>query len=249
MRYFLSLLFALFLTACSGYKPTPAFASDIFETPVLVKVKIDPEDPDIGVYLEDEIAKMAINRLNLTLTKNVNEAKNYILVNSYTINTSPINKDENGNIIRYSVNSAIEFAIKDKYGFWSKNIVSSSYVVVKPQSIVGALDKEKAAKIAIQKALDQFIISVMKRSRKVGSNKVDLEDANRAIEELSKKKYEDTIISESKPQKVQQDTPSNNVNSSLNNSVDTNQTNINPDINIVPVDDSSVLVQDATMYN
>jgi len=84
---------------------------------------------------------MAVNRLNLTITKNVDKAKSYILVNSYTINTTPETKDENGNIIRYSINAAIEFAIKDKYGFWSKNIVASEFVSVKAESSVMQLKR------------------------------------------------------------------------------------------------------------
>ena len=174
MRLLVVAFFAFLLTACSGYKPAPKFSADIFTNPVLVKVKIDSEDPDTGTYLEDEIARMAINRLNLTLTKRVKEANGYILVNSYTINTTPINKDKNGNVIRYSVNSAIEFAIKDKYGFWSKNIVAGAYVTVKPQSLMSALDKEKATKLAIKLALDEFVADVMKRSREMDKNRLDM---------------------------------------------------------------------------
>jgi len=176
MKYLIVVVMAFLISACgNGYKPTPHYAKDIFDEPVLVKVKIDPEDPNAGVFLQDEIAKMAVNRLNLTLTKNVNEAKGYILVNSYTINTTPLNYDDNGNIIRYSVNAAIEFAVKDRYGFWSKNIVASEYVSVKPEAMTSALEKEKAGKVAIKKGLDNFIVAVMQRSRKVGSNKKDLD--------------------------------------------------------------------------
>ena len=171
MRYLVFVILAFLISACSGYKPAPQYAKDIFEEPVLVKVKMDPEDPNAGVFLQDEIANMAVNRLNLTLTKDVNVAKSYIVVNSYTINTTPLNYDDNGNVIRYSVNAAIEFAIKDKYGFWSKNIVASEYVSVKPDSLASALDKEKAGKVAIKKALDTFIVAVMERSRKVSKNK------------------------------------------------------------------------------
>ena len=174
MRLLVVAFFAFLLTACSGYKPAPKFSADIFTNPVIVKVKIDSEDPDTGTYLEDEIARMAINRLNLTLTKRVKEANGYILVNSYTINTTPINKDKNGNVIRYSVNSAIEFAVKDKYGFWSKNIVAGAYVTVKPQSLMSALDKEKATKLAIKLALDEFVADVMKRSREMDKKRLDM---------------------------------------------------------------------------
>ena len=173
MRFLMVMLVGLFLSACGGYKPAPVYASDVFDNPVIVKVKLDPEDPSSGTYLQDTIAQIVVNRLNLTITKNVNEAKNYIVVNSYTVNTSPTNYDKNGNVIRYSVNAAIEFAIKDKMGFWSKNIVSSEFVNVGAQTTLGSSQKDKAAKIAINKALDAFVVAVMQRSKKFKEQKAN----------------------------------------------------------------------------
>jgi len=169
MRIVIAFIFSLILIGCGGYQPVVKYSKHIFAEPVFVKVKIDPEDPKTGEYLQDEITKMAINRLNLILTQNVNKAKNYILVNSYTVNTTPVTKDNNGNVIRYSINAAIEFAIKDKYGFWSKNIVASEYVSVKAQSLISATAKDKATKLAIKKALDDFVVAVMQRANKVKS--------------------------------------------------------------------------------
>jgi hypothetical protein len=166
MRAFLAVVVAILLSACGGYKPAPVYANEVFENPVVVKVKLDPEDPSSGVYLQDTIAQLAVNRLNLHVTKNVHEAKNYIVVNDYAINTSPANYDENGNVIRYSVNAAIVFAIKDKKGFWSKNIVTNEYVDVAAQAALGTTQKEKAAKVAINKALDEFVVAVIARSKK-----------------------------------------------------------------------------------
>ena len=167
MRLLFAFLFSLVLIGCGGYKPVAQYSKNIFAEPVLVKVKIDPEDPSTGEYLQDEISRMAINRLNLSTTKNVNKAKGYMLVNSYTINTTPATKDDNGNIIRYSINAGIEFAIKDKKGFWSKNIVASEYVAVKAESSVSQVAKEKATKLAIQKALDSFVLAVIQRGQKL----------------------------------------------------------------------------------
>ncbi len=159
------LFFLLFILVGCGYKPVNKVTKSIFDEPVLVKVAIDPEDPKVGEYLEDEITKMAIKRLNLKVTKDVDEAQNYILVNRYVVNTSPINKDDEGNVIRYSVNAAVEFAIKDKKGFWSKNIVTNEYVPVKPKSQLNDEAKEKATKLAIKKALDEFVLAVYKRGQ------------------------------------------------------------------------------------
>ncbi len=169
MRFVLAFLFSLVLIGCSdgGYEPTVKYSKTIFKEPVLVHVKIDPEDPDTGEYLQDEITKMAINRLNLRTTKDVNEAKNYILVNIYTINTTPTNKDDKGNVIRYSINAAIKFATQDKYGFWSKNIVASEYVPVKAKSSISESAKEKASRVAIKKALDEYVYAVIQRGQKM----------------------------------------------------------------------------------
>ena len=187
MRTVVVFIFSLILIGCGGYEPVVKFSKAIFDEPVLVKVKIDPEDPSTGEYLQDEIAKMAINRLNITTTKRVNEAKGYILVNSYTINTTPATKDDKGNIIRYAVNAAIEFAIKDKYGFWSKNIVASEFVSVKAASSVSQSAKDKATKIAIKKALDDFVVAVMQRGQKAENKELkkeeDVVEENTVIED------------------------------------------------------------------
>ncbi len=259
MKYIVSVVLALIFVACGGYKPVPQYSFDIFDQPVLTKVKMDPEDPDSGVFLQDELSRMAINRLNLTITKDVDMAKGYILVNSYTINTTPLNKDDNGNVIRYSVNAAIEFAIKDKYGFWSKNIVTSEYVSVKPQSLVSTYEKEKAGRLAIQKALDEFVVAVMKRSREVGSNKSEMNKTKGINFDNSSAKIENKApdyqmssydINEEKTIDTSETTyQSDNLEPVV---VDgfrvepTRDTDIN--INIVPVD-SNHPIQDATNYN
>jgi hypothetical protein len=233
MKYLVVVVVAFLISACGGYKPVPQYSNDIFEQPVLTKVKMDPEDPESGVFLQDEIAKMAVNRLNLTLTKNVDKAKCYILVNSYTVNTTPINKDDDGNVIRYSVNAAIEFAIKDKFGFWSKNIVASEYVSVKAQSLVSTFDKEKAGKVAIKKALDTFILAVMQRSRKVGENKKEMESV--------KANTQEEITSDTDSLE-----PLSTNTAEQTNEPATQTTSVG--INIVPTEDNT-LIQDATQYN
>ena len=182
MRVLFALFLSLFIVSCGGYQPVAKYSKTLFAQPVLVKVKIDPEDPSTGVYLQEEITKMAVNRLNLTTTKNVDEAKGYILVNSYTINTTPVTKDDNGNVIRYSINAALEFAVKDKKGFWSKNIVASEYVPVKAKSSVSVAAKQKASKLAIKKALDDFVVAVIKRAQKLGS-----QEDNNTKKELNQK--------------------------------------------------------------
>jgi copper chaperone CopZ len=260
MKYLLVVVMAFLISACGGYKPAPQFADDIFEQPVLVKVKIDPEDPNAGVFLQDEIAKMAVNRLNLTLTKNVDLAKSYIVVNSYTINTTPLNYDDNGNIIRYSVNAAIEFAVKDKYGFWSKNIVASEYVDVKPEAATSAFDKEKAGRIAIKKALDSFIVAVMQRSRKVGKQKAEFkskeskykesEEQTNMQEPTIKTDTQDSIDTTTSNVDNTDDTTTQNSNvfAQNNQAQESTTDNVNDfDINIVPTN-SDIPIKDATMY-
>ena len=249
MKYLFVVVMAFLISACGGYKPALEYANNIFEEPVLVKVKIDPEDPNAGVFLQDEIARMAVNRLNLRLTKNVDLAKSYIVVNSYTINTTPLNYDDNGNIIRYSVNAAMEFAVKDKYGFWSKNIVASEYVNVKPEAMTSALDKEKAGRIAIKKGLDSFIVAVMQRSRKVGKEKGELESKKDNYQE----NIEPTNTQEPTLEAAAQDTTTTEDTTTQTSNVfaqttSTQSESVNDfEINIVPTN-SDTPIQDATMY-
>ena len=164
MKFVFALLTAFILLACGG-KPVAKYASTVFEEPVLVNVKIDPEDPESGEFIQDELTRTVVNRLNLKVTKNVDKAKSYILVNIYAVNTSPANYDDNGNVIRYSVNAAIKFAMKDKKGFWTKNIVTNQYVSVKAQSLLSQSEKQKAEKLAIKKALDAFVVAVIERAQ------------------------------------------------------------------------------------
>ena len=219
MRLLFALLLSFLIVGC-GYKPVVEYSKTLFEEPVFVKVKLDPEDASIGEYLQDEIAKMAINRLNLSITKNVHKAKSYILVNSYTINTTPVTKDDNGNVIRYSINAAIEFAVKDKEGFWSKNIVSNEYVAVKAESSVSVSAKDKASKLAIKKALDIFVMAVMQRGQ-----------------EFEFKKTKDT------PKKEKEQSPLNSNDTFYNNTTKSNDiiaidnNEGKPLVNLVVVDD------------
>lgn len=184
MKYIVAILVTVFMAACSGYKPLPQYSSELFKSPVIVKVKLDPEDPASGVYLQDTISQFVTNRLNLAITKDVNKASNYIVVNDYTINTSPANYDKNGNVVRYSVNAAIVFAVKDKKGFWSKNIVANEYVDVAPKAALATNDKDKAAKVAINRALDDFMVAIVKRSQKLQKEEEkaqkQLKDANKS---------------------------------------------------------------------
>ncbi len=221
MRLLFAFLFSLVLIGCGGYKPVVQYSKNIFAEPVLVKVKIDPEDPSTGEYLQDEVSRMAINRLNLSTTKNVNKAKGYILVNSYTINTTPATKDDNGNIIRYSINAAIEFAIKDKKGFWSKNIVASEYVAVKAESSVSQVAKDKATKLAIHKALDSFVLAVIQRGQKL-----EKEDAENGVEATTE---------QIKPV----DNVDNREDNFYSNSNSSTQTDSTQDTNEVTVDDNA----------
>ena len=229
MRLLFAFLFSLVLIGCGGYKPVVQYSKNIFAEPVLVKVKIDPEDPSTGEYLQDEVSRMAINRLNLSTTKNVNKAKGYILVNSYTINTTPATKDDNGNIIRYSINAAIEFAIKDKKGFWSKNIVASEYVAVKAESSVSQVAKDKATKLAIHKALDSFVLAVIQRGQKL-----EKEDAENGVEAITKQiKPVDNVDN-------REDNFYSNSSTQTDSTQDTNEANVDkPLVNLVVVDDDN----------
>ena len=165
MKFLITFLTAFLLLACGGNKPVAKYAATTFAEPVLVNVKIDPEDVESGEFIQDELTRTVVNRLHLRITKNVDEAKSYILVNIYAINTSPANYDDDGNVIRYSVNAAIKFAMKDKFGFWTKNIVTNQYVSVKAQSLLSQTDKQKAEKLAIKKALDAFVAAVVNRAQ------------------------------------------------------------------------------------
>jgi len=223
MRRLLLLIFGIFLiVGCSSQQPVAKVANSIFDNPILVNVKIDPEDPKSGNILEDELKKMVINRLNLKLTENIDEAKSYILVTNYIVNTVPVTKDDKGNVIRYSVYIAMQLAIKDKAGFWSKNITTGTYVVVKAKSILSQQEKEKATKIAIKKGIDELVVAIAKRAK---------EKANDIDKNLDNIANLDGVSNEDNNSNSLQDNISNNsyqdntTNSDVNSDNDTNQDN------------------------
>ncbi len=175
MKLFYVILISFLINACgsNGYEPVPKLAKSIFQEPVLVKVSLNEKDPQSGKYIEDELIKTLTNRLNLKITSNATIAKNYIIVTIYAINASVANKDNDGNPIRYSINAALKFAVEDRYGFWFKNIVTNEFVSVKAKSILSENEREKAEKIAIQKALDNFILAIATRAKDVKNKKID----------------------------------------------------------------------------
>ncbi len=222
MRRLLLVIVGLFIIAgCSSQQPVANVAKSIFDNPILVNVKLDPEDPKSGNVLEDELKKMVINRLNLQLTENIDEAKSYILVTNYIVNTVPVTKDDKGNVIRYSVYIAMQLAMKDKAGFWSKNITTGTYVVVKAKSILSEQEKEKATKIAIKKGIDELIVEIAKRAKEKANDidknldniandldnnsKTDIETQNIQIEESVEQNSTQPQIEENKIKEVQKD--------------------------------------------
>jgi len=167
MKKYIAIISSFLLIGCSniGYKPIAKYSNKIFNQPIITNVKIDPEDPYTGVYLYDEITNMIKNRLNLKITKNVKEVNNYILVNRYTTTTTPTTSDDNGYTIRYTLNVVIELAIKDKYGFWSKNIIITEHVASEDNLSISQVTKNNAIKLAIKKAINNFLIAIVKRAR------------------------------------------------------------------------------------
>ena len=176
-RAFLIFATLFLLIGCGNYQPVNGVAKSIFDNPVLVNVQLDPEDPDSGRVLQKELKKMVINRLNLTLTENIDSASSYLLVNNYTVNTVPVTKDKDGNVIRYSIYIAMQVAMKDRAGFWSQNVTTGTYVVVKAQSQLSKQDKDKATKVAIKKAVDDLVVEITKRAKEKGDS-VALKDSD-----------------------------------------------------------------------
>ena len=223
-RLLLLIVGIFFIVGCSSQQPVAKVVNSIFNNPVLVNVKIDPEDPKSGNVLEDELKKMVINRLNLQLTENIDEAKSYILVTNYIVNTVPVTKDDKGNVIRYSVYIAMQLAMKDKAGFWSKNITTGTYVVVKAKSILSQQEKEKATKIAIKKGIDELVVAIAKRAKEKANdidknldNIANLDSNGESNEDNNSNSLQDNISND-----LYQD---NTTNSDVNIDNETNQDN------------------------
>ena len=220
MKRLLLLIVGIFLiVGCSSQQPVAKAANSIFDNPILVNVKIDPEDPKSGNVLEDELKKMVINRLNLQLTENIDEAKSYILVTNYIVNTVPVTKDDKGNVIRYSVYIAMQLAMKDKAGFWSKNITTGTYVVVKAKSILSEQEKEKATKVAIKKGVDELIVEIAKRAKEKAN------DIDKNLDNIANLDSNDVKNEDNNSNSLNDSYQDNTTNSDVNSDNDTNQDN------------------------
>ena len=153
---------ALIITGC-GYKPVAQYGRDLLPGPVYVDVRLSGVEPQNGVYLKDEIIRMLKNRFHEKVSLHKEGAVSQIVVPGYTIGYSPLTYDKNGYVTRYRVTTDITFNLIMPKEKLSKKIVSSEDVSIQPGSLTSSVAREAAIRVAIRKAMDQFLAYVAQK--------------------------------------------------------------------------------------
>jgi len=150
------------ITGC-GYKPAARYGRDLLPDPVYVDVRLSGVEPQNGVYLKDEIIRLLKNRFHEKVSLHKEGAVSQIVVPSYTINYSPLTYDSNGYVTRYRVTTNITFNLITPKEKLTKKISSTEDVSIQPGSLTSSVAREAAIRVAIRKAMDQFLAYVAQK--------------------------------------------------------------------------------------
>jgi len=153
---------ALIITGC-GYKPVAQYGRDLLPGPVYVDVRLSGVEPQNGVYLKDEIIRLVKNRFHKRVSLNKAEALSQIVVPSYTIDYSALTYDNNGYVTRYRVTVEIMFNLITPKEKLNKQISSTEDVSIQPGSLTSSVARDAAIRVAIRKAMDQFVAYVAQK--------------------------------------------------------------------------------------
>jgi len=153
---------AIMISGC-GYKPAARYSQELLPDPVYVDVRLSGIEPQDGVYLKDEMIRLLKNRFHEKVSLQKESATSQIIVPTYTINYSSLTYDSNGYVTRYRVTIDITFRLITPKEKLTKKIVSTEDVSVQPGSLSSSVAREAAIRVAIRKAMDQFLAYVAQK--------------------------------------------------------------------------------------
>jgi len=162
LSLFTLIIGVLMISGC-GYKPAARYGRDLLPDPVYVDVRLSGVEPQNGVYLKDEILRLLMSRFHERIAPDETTAVSRIIVPSYTIDYSPLTYDSNGYVTRYRVTTEITFRLITPKETLDKKITSTEDVSIQPGSLTSSAAREYAIRVAIRKAMDQFLAYVAQK--------------------------------------------------------------------------------------
>ena len=159
---FILIMSVLMISGC-GYKPAAQYGRDLLPDPVYVDVRLSGVEPQNGVYLKDEILRLLRTRFHERVALHKEGAVSQIIVPSYDISYSPLTYDNNGYVTRYRVTTRITFNLMTPKEKLTKKITATEDVSIQPGSLTSSAAREYAIRVAIRKAMDQFLAYVAQK--------------------------------------------------------------------------------------
>jgi hypothetical protein len=152
----------LMIGGCA-YQPVAKYGRDLFPDPVYVDVRLSGVEPQNGVYLKDELIRLLKNRFHEKVSLHKEGAVSQIIVPNYAISYSPLTYDSNGYVTRYRVTTEIDFILITPKEKLTKRISGTEDVSIQPGSLTSSVARETAIRVAIRKAMDQFVAYVAQK--------------------------------------------------------------------------------------
>lgn len=160
MRYFLhltsTLVLALLLLVGCGYAPNAKFSRDVMGEKISTSVIISAEDPQNTVAIKDALDKAVIEVFQASLTSR-EFSDSHLTIRLQKSLYTPIVYDENGYVIGYRMNVALQIVRETKGNTKSYSTRGSYDFAVAPNAIVTDQDRFEAIGVAAQKAIRAFV--------------------------------------------------------------------------------------------
>ncbi len=163
LSFLISSVASLVLISGCGYRPASQYARHILPDPVYVDVRLSGVEPQNGVYLKEEIMKVLRTHFQERVVSDKGRSVSQITVPNYTISYSPLTYDTDGYVTRYRVTANIVFILKTPKETLHKKISAAEDVSIQPGSLTSTAAREYAIRVAIRKAMDNFIAWVAQK--------------------------------------------------------------------------------------
>jgi outer membrane lipopolysaccharide assembly protein LptE/RlpB len=162
LSLFFLLSFVSIIAGC-GYKPVAQYGKAQLPEPVYVDVQLSGVEPQNGVYLKEEIMRVLRTHFQERVVLDKAQAASELLIPRYKIDYKPLAYDTNGYVIRYRVSVDIDFLLRSPKGQLRKRIRGTEDVNIQPGSLTSDVAREQAIRVAIRKAMDDFIAYVAQK--------------------------------------------------------------------------------------
>lgn len=155
---------ALLVLGC-GYKPIAQNIANILGNSVYVNVKINKQEPQNSVWINDAVREGVVSRLHLGLAQE-DSASSSILVSIKSIDYQALSYDELGYITSYKVKLSLNFSTTFKNGEVVEKTTSAEHDFSISRklkdtrfadSVISDAERFEAIKEASKEAFDEYI--------------------------------------------------------------------------------------------